>query len=730
MKNRKMLDIIGEADQRYISEADPTRAKIKSRSKSKWLTVLSAAACLLLILNVAIIVPLLANRDEPTNPSGSDLNHIQGGIIQNQSSTQNSHIQNPDINGGDDQGEEIYTPDMQFLKNPQLLGALDKYFNRGYGDAFDKVEEESQDALESDQNQLNKDGVMGDLSDSISPDLNDNQVTGVREGDIAKRSDKHLFYLRGTTLYVYSINGGASKAECMLPLGSYLEKAEELVSGLDYDRWKEEIDDGYDDWQMYLSDDYKTLTIFITPDYKPQLATGVITLDVSAAPTVEFKDFKIFAGEYVTSRFVGDEILLFTKYTVNKYFDTENPMAYIPFYTEGDETRYTNDIYFPSDLTASTYITVSRISQKKLRVLESVSYLSYSENIYVSTENIFLTREIPVEGAWENPWLDILDGDYSYRKFEPIDTEIAVIGYKSALFQNRGTATIKGYVHNQYSLDEYEGILRVATTSYIKNDIYGEALKDEYLIENDNSEYDSSASLWCIDISTMEVVASVENFAPIDDIVRSVRFDGTNAYVCTSLQQLIFSDPVYFFDLSDLENITYTDTGIIEGYSSSLINIGGGYLIGIGRTNTSTLKIEVYKEENGAVVTVCVEEFAKTNFSTDYKSYYVNRESHLLGLAISSYSNETKKYEDAYLLLHFDGEYFDKVMALSTSHNSQGSVRAFYESNYLYIVSDVGFYTYDVGRLHSLPFVSTDDTNTGIADEGTGTNNGPAWPSV
>ena len=729
MKNRKMLDIIGEADQRYISEADPTKAKIKAKAKSKWLTVLSAAACLLLILNVAIIVPLFANRDEPTDPSGSDLNHIQGGgILQNQSSTQNSHIQNPDINGGDDQGEEIYTPDVQFLKNPQLLGALDDYFKYGYNgtinDAMDKVEEESQETLEKDDWQNEE---MKDLADSINPDLNDNQVTGVREGDIAKRSDKHLFYLRGTTLYVYSINGSASKAECMLPLGSYLEKAEELVSGLNYDKW-EEIDDGYDAWQMYLSDDYKTLTIFISPDHKPQLATGVITLDVSAAPTVEFKDFKIFAGEYVTSRFVGDEILLFTKYTVNKYFDTENPMAYIPFYTEGNETRYTNDIYFPSDLTASTYITVSRISQKKLRVLESVSYLSYSENIYVSTENIFLTREIPLSASSNDlPDLDILDGDYSYRKFEPIDTEIAVIGYKSALFQNRGTSTIKGYVHNQYSLDEYEGILRVATTSYVYDDGAREISNP---LTDVNTDYRSSASLWCIDISTMEVVASVENFAPIDDVVRSVRFDGTSAYVCTSLQQLIFSDPVYFFDLSDLDNITYTDTGIIEGYSSSLINIGGGYLIGIGRTNTSTLKIEVYKEENGAVVTVCVEEFAKTNFSTDYKSYYVNRESHLLGLAISSYSNETKKYEDAYLLLHFDGEYFDKVMALGTSHNNQGSVRAFYENNYLYIVSDVGFYTYDVGRLDNLPFVSTDGTNTGIADEGTGTNNGPAWPSV
>ena len=749
MKNRKMLDVIGEADEMFVNEADPTKQKAKSKAKFNWIAVLSAAACFLLILNISIIVPLLANNDEPSDPIGnSGLNHItQDGLLQNNSSkpsddstdsstpSQGStdHIQNPDVNEGEDGDKEIYSPDMQFLKNPQLLGALDKYFNYGYngsiGDAMDKVEEELEDAFENEMNQPEKDQVTSDLGDGISPDLNDNQVTGVREGDIAKRSDKHLFYLRGTTLYVYSINGSASKAECMLPLGSYLEKAEELVSGLNRDKW-EQIDDGYDAWQMYLSDDYKTLTIFISPDYEPKLATGVITLDVSAAPTVEFKDFKIFAGEYVTSRFVGDEILLFTKYTVNKYFDTENPMAYIPFYTEGEETRYTNDIYFPNELTASTYITVSRISQKKLRVLESVSYLSYSENIYVSGENVYLTREIPLEGfAWEFDFIETTDEDQSYRKFEPIDTEIAVIGYKSALFQNRGTVTVNGYVHNQYSLDEFEGILRVAPTSYIKND--GEKELSNPLTDVDIG-YSSSASLWCINISTMKVVASVENFAPLDDVVRSVRFDGTAAYVCTSLQKLIFSDPVFFFDLSDLDNITYTDTGIIEGYSSSLINIGGGYLVGIGYTNNSTLKIEVYKEENGAVVTVCIEEFAKTNFSTDYKSYYVNRESHLLGLAISTYSNETKRYEDSYLLLHFDGEYFDKVMALGESHNNQGSVRAFYEKDYLYVVTDVGFYTFEVGRLNNLPFVSSDGTNTGASDaidtDNTTTRpSGPAW---
>ena len=714
MKNRRMLDLIGSVDQSYIDEADPTKAKKPKASKFKWTTILSAAACILLILNIAIFVPILAGGNE-TNPpsSSSDLNHIQGSgdLIQNGTSSSVDHIQNPDNNDEEDNKDE-YTPDIQFLKNPSLLGALDSYFsnsNNNSNDLSDKVEEELENAGES----FSPDNQSGSLA---SPDINDNQVQGISEADVAKRSDKHLFYLRGTTLYIYTISGKSSKTECILPLGGYYDKADELAKKLNFDQF--EIDTDTTSWEMYLSSDYKTLNIIVQTNFAPGV-TGIITLDVSNAPTVEFKDFKMFAGEYITSRVVNGEILLFTKYYVQKNYDKENPMAYIPFYTVDDECRYTDDIYFPNELSASTYITVTRLDQKRLRVLESVSYLSYSDEIYVSSENIFLIREIPVTGTFrENDWL--LEEDRDYRIFEPIDSEIAIIGYKTPLFQNRGTVIIKGYVHNQYSLDEYEGILRVATTSYVEKD----------------GEYDSSASLWCIDISEVKVVASVENFAPINEVVRSVRFDGTEGYVCTSLQKLVFSDPVFFFDLSDLENITYTDTGVIDGYSSSLINIGGGYLIGIGYGKTaSTLKIEVYKEENGQVVSVCVEEFTSTRFSTDYKSYYVDRENHLIGLAISSYSKDTGSYEDSYLLLHFDGVYFDKVMALGVSHYSEGSVRSFYEKNYLYIVTDQEFMVYEVGRLSNLPFVTADGTSTGIAGEtnqeggSTARPTGPAWPS-
>ena len=71
-------------------------------------------------------------------------------------------------------------------------------------------------------------------------------------------------------------------------------------------------------------------------------------------------------------------------------------------------------------------------------------------------------------------------------------------------------------------------------------------------------------------------------------------------------------------------HITYKDTGDIKGYSSSLVDFGDGYLLGIGYGNDrNTLKIEIYVETENGVVSLCSYERRDTQFSEDYKSYYI-----------------------------------------------------------------------------------------------------------
>ena len=154
-----------------------------------------------------------------------------------------------------------------------------------------------------------------------------------------------------------------------------------------------------------------------------------------------------------------------------------------------------------------------------------------------------------------------------------------------------------------------------------------------------NTSNGTSASLYCIDLAKWEVVASVENFAPKGEVVQSVRFDKNYAYVCTAVQ---LTDPVFFFDLSDLNNITYKETGNIEGFSTSLINLGDGYLLGIGRGDSwSSVKVEVYRESESKVESVCSYEIKNGSYSQNYKSYYVNRDTGMFGFGYYDYEDKT-----------------------------------------------------------------------------------------
>ena len=81
-------------------------------------------------------------------------------------------------------------------------------------------------------------------------------------------------------------------------------------------------------------------------------------------------------------------------------------------------------------------------------------------------------------------------------------------------------------------------------------------------------------------------------------------------------------------------------------------------IIGIGFGDERQLKIEAYRETETGVESICAYERA-AYFSTDYKSYYIDRENQLIGLG---YTWGGDMYTDTwYVLLHFDGNAFHEL---------------------------------------------------------------------
>lgn len=507
-------------------------------------------------------------------------------------------------------------------------------------------------------------------------EVTDNQVEGVIEADLLKRSDKYAFYLRDRELLVYSVDGEESALISAYEIDAFAETKF-------FPEW------GYIHYYanttetMYLSMDCNTLTVLLSADSAAVgTCTAVVNLDVSDPTNITMRDCVYFEGGRYTSRMVDDKILLSYDLTIYKNkINFDDPTTFVPQYgVPGNLTCIPADnIVCPEVLADLKYTVVCMLDSDTLELMGCTALLGYAQELYVSEDIIYLTH------SYRQKSESLLGTTYTQTAM----TEITGIGYSGDTLEILGTVTLEGSVKDQYSMDQHEGILRVVTSTAVTT--VRETVFDGYA-SLDTNERRFNVNLYCVDVNTWEIAASVIGFAPDGEDAQSVRFDGYNAYVCTA-EVITITDPVYFFDLSDLNNITWKDTGTIDGYSTSLIELGDGYLLGIGYGDKRHLKVEVYEEAEEGVVSVCSYE-QDVAFSIEYKSYLIDRESDLIGIPVYYYVDGEGYVE--YRLLRFDGETIQEILIEPMSNEISIAVehciyntRAFIADGYLYVFSDV-----------------------------------------
>ena len=139
------------------------------------------------------------------------------------------------------------------------------------------------------------------------------------------------------------------------------------------------------------------------------------------------------------------------------------------------------------------------------------------------------------------------------------------------------TGVVDGTLHNQFSADEFDGRLRIATTT------------SNFDPETGFSQANNLTILENID-GVLTPVGSVDGFASGERIY-SVRFDGERAFVVTFRQV----DPLFVFDLSDPTAPVIRGELEVPGYSSYLQVIDENHLLAVGRsTDTQATKVALY----------------------------------------------------------------------------------------------------------------------------------------
>jgi inhibitor of cysteine peptidase len=188
-----------------------------------------------------------------------------------------------------------------------------------------------------------------------------------------------------------------------------------------------------------------------------------------------------------------------------------------------------------------------------------------------------LKEDSTVQDKYQEMFVKIEDAlnEYDAKKaLEDSKTIIHKIAIKDGQITYETKGEVDGRLLNQFSMDEFEGNLRVATTV------------DIWLSKGGRREFNN---VYVLD-KNLNIAGSVENLAENESIY-STRFMGDKLYMVTFRQV----DPFFVIDLSNPEKPAVLGYLKIPGYSSYLHPISDKLIIGVGK--------ETGENEYGGVTT-------------------------------------------------------------------------------------------------------------------------------
>jgi hypothetical protein len=150
---------------------------------------------------------------------------------------------------------------------------------------------------------------------------------------------------------------------------------------------------------------------------------------------------------------------------------------------------------------------------------------------------------------------------------------------------------VPGVINDQFSIDERDGVIRIATTRTTWQDRSGDAVAPDVWIPPTT---DNLVSTMKLQDGALEIVGSTPPLAEGERIF-SARFLGDLAYIVTFRQV----DPLFAIDLSNPESPTVLGELKIPGFSDYMHPLGEDHLLTIGRDVD-----EVTQQDNGTALQI------------------------------------------------------------------------------------------------------------------------------
>lgn len=395
------------------------------------------------------------------------------------------------------------------------------------------------------------------------------QVAGVDEGDIVKSDGSYFYILRDVELIIMKADGNSVSDVSHTIVGQQWEYNEDDVSSE-----KGPI-------SLYIAGDRAVvLSSYYSWTYNSDSVSGrgenytvVDIYDISDRSAPKLVKSLGQDGYVVDSRLIDSALYLCTAYYVDEPIDGDADTFVPRLYTDGKgQPVVCSSIGLLPHEESMTYSVLTSYDVDAASVISNLSILGGGETMYMNKDNLYLCRSVYGDSASE----PTTDGPYEVTThLTDVTTTVNRFSISDGVISHGAIGSVPGDLNNQFSMDEYNGYLRMATTE--QNGGYRLYIDEGHKFEN-YEQMDSSRhnDVFVLD-SDLKIVGSVTDIAP-EESVFSARFNGDFAYLCTFKTV----DPIFAVDLTNPTQPVVAGEVSLSGYSDYLHIWSDSQLFGLG----------------------------------------------------------------------------------------------------------------------------------------------------
>jgi len=285
---------------------------------------------------------------------------------------------------------------------------------------------------------------------------------------------------------------------------------------------------------------YRTFAEPTIYSYEPKTSIKVYNIADRANPTLT-RNLTVY-GSYFNSRMIGNYayILVQQQIIIQQNQVTIPKVIYPDRTTEIPATKiyYTN---VTDNFNNYVHVFAVNLLNDQEEPTSKSFLLGWASTMYVSPGNIYITYS-----------------SYQYQEA----TKIHRIRIEEGTIDYQASGEVQGYVLNQFSMDEYNGYFRIATT-------IGQVWATR--------ESGSRNNVYILNME-LSTVGALEDLAP-GETIYSARFMGNRCYLVTFKK----IDPLFVIDLTNPTSPQVLGQLKITGYSDYLHPYDETHIIGIGK---------------------------------------------------------------------------------------------------------------------------------------------------